>query len=166
MSLELIQVESGPALDDLRRLFREYAQSLNFNLCFESFEDELRQLPGAYSPPSGRLLLSRVDGELAGCVAIRRLEPRVCEMKRLYVRPAFRGRKLGLQMVNRLVREAREAGYSAMRLDTIAGAMDNAITLYRSVGFREIAPYSANPIEGAIYMELDLDNHLTEAERI
>jgi ribosomal protein S18 acetylase RimI-like enzyme len=156
MSAELLHVETGPLLDDMRALFVEYAQSLNFNLCFQSFERELKDLPGDYRVPAGRLVLARIDGRPAGCVALRRLDPRICELKRLYVRPEFRGHRLGKQLTDHVLDEARRAGYSTVRLDTISGAMDRAIELYRAIGFKEISPYYSNPIPNALYMELSL----------
>jgi putative acetyltransferase len=143
-------------LEEIRALFLEYAGSLNFELCFQSFDQELRELPGKYAIPRGRLILCRVDGKTAGCIALKPLAPGVCEMKRLYVRPEFRGRKLGLNLARRIVDEARAIGYSTMRLDTIRGYMDNAIALYESLGFKEIPPYYENPIPNAFYMELSL----------
>jgi GNAT superfamily N-acetyltransferase len=156
MSERLLQVESGPALDQIRSLFLEYAQSLDFDLCFQNFDAELRELPGRYRPPEGRLILCEVDGSAAGCIALKPLEPGVCEMKRLFVRPVFRGRQLGVLLAKHIISEARLIGYSAMRLDTIRGRMDNAIALYSSVGFREIPPYYKNPVPNAFFMELEL----------
>jgi ribosomal protein S18 acetylase RimI-like enzyme len=123
-------------------------------LCFQSFDEELKNLPGAYAAPSGRLLLAQYGEQAAGCVALRKLEANVCEMKRLYVRPAYRGTGLGRILVERVIAEARTIGYERMRLDTVASSMQDAIALYRKLGFREIAPYRDNPIEGALYMEL------------
>ena len=152
----LIHVESGRAVEQIRELFLEYARSLDFSLCFQSFDRELRELPGPYAFPDGRLILSLLDGAPAGCIALKKLEPGICEMKRLYVRPEFRGHQLGLKLAARLIEEARRAGYAAMRLDTIPAAMEHAIKLYRSLGFREIPPYYDNPIPQALYLELDL----------
>ena len=132
----------------------EYAQSLGFSLCFQDFDKELANLPGDYSPPEGRLLLAEYQGELAGCVALHKLEADICEMKRLYVRPEFRKLKLGRTLAESLIAEARVIGYQRMRLDTVAPVMPTAVSLYRQLGFREIAAYRANPIEGALYMEL------------
>ena len=154
--VKLVNVDAGPDVEKIRTLFVEYGQALDFSLCFQSFDDELRALPGAYAPPAGRLILSKVDGQAAGCVAVKPLERYVCEMKRLYVRPTFRGRQLGTALVSRIIEEARGAEYRSMRLDTIAGTMDHAIALYRSMGFREIAPYYPNPIPNALYFELTL----------
>jgi putative acetyltransferase len=113
-------------------------------------------LPGDYAPPGGRLLLAQCGGEWAGCVALHRLAPDICEMKRLYVRPPFRGKRLGFALVEQLMAEARRMGYRSMRLDTVAPVMKEAVKMYRRFGFREIAPYCDNPIQGAMYMELDL----------
>jgi len=143
-------------VQQVRELFLEYAQSLGFSLCFQSFDAELAGLPGDYAPPHGRLLLASYQGEPAGCVAMHEIEPRICEMKRLYIRPSFRGKKLGLALALAVIAEARQVGYSAMRLDTVAGVMDDAIVMYRRLGFREIAPYRTNPVPGALYMELAL----------
>jgi putative acetyltransferase len=151
-----VAVDSGPRLADIRLLFLEYAGSLNFSLCFQQFDQELRGLPGEYASPDGRLILCEVDGRPAGCIALKKLEEGICEMKRLYVRPEFRGRGLGLKLVTHLIAEARSAGYSAMRLDTVSGIMDHAIALYRSVGFRNTPPYYASPVANAVYLELEL----------
>jgi ribosomal protein S18 acetylase RimI-like enzyme len=145
----------GRHIDDVRPLFTEYAASLGFSLCFQGFDDELAGLPGAYAPPLGRLLLARVDGVVAGCVALRPLDEGVCEMKRLFVRPAFHGRGLGRQLVERLIKEGSAAGYPAMRLDTVP-SMTAALGLYASIGFVDIPPYRPNPIPGARYLELVL----------
>lgn len=140
-----------------RTLFQEYGASLGFSLCFQGFEQELAGLPGEYAPPQGRLLLARVGGDPAGCVALHGLEPGVCEMKRLYVRPSYRGSGIGRALLNTVVAEARAIGYGRMRLDTVEPIMQDAVRLYRAYGFREIAAYRPNPMEGALYMELDLN---------
>ena len=152
--IDLIQAALPEHIEQTRSLFLEYGRSLGFSLCFQSFDDELKNLPGAYGPPSGRLLLARYRDHAAGCVALRKLEAGICEMKRLYVRPGDRGRGLGRMLVERVIAEARAIGYERMRLDTIASAMEDAIALYRRMGFKEIAPYSAIPIESALWMEL------------
>ena len=154
--IRLSHIQSGPSLKEIRALFLEYAQSLHFNLCFQNFEKELEELPGVYSLPLGRLVLCEVGMKPAGCIALKPLETGVCEMKRLFVRPEFRGRHLGTTLAQHIVNEARSIGYSVMRLDTIRGTMDNAIALYSSLGFREISAYYSNPVPNAYYMELDL----------
>ncbi len=140
----------------MRELFTEYAASLGFSLCFQSFDTELAELPGKYAPPAGRLWLAESGGEPAGCVALRRLEDGVCEMKRLYVRPQFRGKGIGRILAEAICKEASAAGYEKIRLDTVEPMMQSAVELYRRMGFREIAPYCSNPIAGALYMELQL----------
>jgi putative acetyltransferase len=152
----LVQAESPAQLAQARELFLEYAQSLGVNLCFQNFEEELAGLPGHYAPPEGRLLLAECDGQLAGCAALHPWEPGVCEMKRLYLRPSFRGKGLGRVIAEKIIAEARNIGYHRMRLDTIAPIMKDAVEMYRKLGFREIAPYRPNPIAGAMYMELQL----------
>ncbi len=154
--IDLIPATLPEHTEQARALFLEYQKSLGFNLCFQSFDEELKNLPGAYAPPSGRLLLARSADHAAGCIALRKLDPGICEMKRLYVRPDYRGLGLGRMLVERLIAEARAIGYQRMRLDTIASAMQDAIALYRRMGFQEIAPYSSIPIESALWMELRL----------
>ena len=139
----------------IRDLFREYADRLGIDLCFQSFEEELASLPGAYAPPSGRLLVVDAGTELAGCVACRRHALGVCEMKRLYVRPAFRGLGLGRRLIDRLAADAISIGYEAMVLDTLP-VMAEAIGLYRSAGFVPIEPYTFNPVPGALYFRKPL----------
>jgi ribosomal protein S18 acetylase RimI-like enzyme len=152
----LTQVESPAQIEQARELFLEYATSLGFSLCFQNFDQELAGLPGDYAPPGGRLLLARYRDQLAGCVALHNLEPGVCEMKRLYLRPQFRGRGLGRVMAETLIAEARVTGCQKMRLDTVEPVMPNAVAMYRRLGFKEIEPYRANPNAGALYFELDL----------
>ena len=139
-----------------RELFLEYAKSLNFDLCFQSFDQELAGLPGDYSPPPGRLLLAQFSGLWAGCVALHKLEADICEMKRLYLRPQFRGKGVGRALAETAIVEARGIGYRRMRLDTVEPVMKDAVAMYRWLGFKEIAPYRVNPIAGALYMELEL----------
>jgi ribosomal protein S18 acetylase RimI-like enzyme len=140
-----------------RELFRNYAAELAVDLCFQSFEAELAGLPGAYAPPKGRLLVAECDGIAGGCVALRPLEEGVCEMKRLWVSPAFRGEGLGRRLAETIIAEARKIGYRTMRLDTLA-RLAPALELYRSLGFQEIAPYTTNPLEGAVFLEIDVEN--------
>lgn len=153
--IQLVRAETRAHLAAVRILFEEYAASLGFDLCFQNFDEELADLPGDYAPPAGRLLLA-CDGEAAaGCVALRAFGPEICEMKRLYVKPAFRGRGIGRALAEAAVEAAREIGYRRMCLDTIA-SMTEARTLYSSLGFRETGAYRYNPLEGADFMELIL----------
>lgn len=156
---ELVIVGSGATdqVESAKQLFLEYANSLNFSLCFQNFDKELAGLPGEYSPPSGRLVLAFEDGKLAGCVALRKIDNDICEMKRLYMRPAFRARGIGRRLATKIVEEAQEIGYLTMRLDTTP-SMKEAISLYRSLGFEEIESYRYNPLPGTLFMELKLDN--------
>jgi ribosomal protein S18 acetylase RimI-like enzyme len=148
--------EPGAQLEEVRALFLEYAQSLGFSLCFQGFDEELRALPGMYGPPRGRLLLAIEEGSPAGCVGLHEWDGPAAEMKRLYVRPAFRGHGLGRTLTEAALSEARALGYRSVRLDTIPSLMQSAIALYRELGFREISPYRQNPIPGALYFELPL----------
>ncbi len=153
-----MKVTDATSVEDVERartLFSEYERSLGVDLSFQGFAQELAGLPGAYAPPKGRLLLGVEGDELAGGVALRPLGADVGEMKRLYVRPGFRGRHAGRLLATALIREARAIGYARMRLDTLP-SMKEAIALYRSLGFLEIAPYNANPVPGALFLELDL----------
>jgi putative acetyltransferase len=153
--IELIFAESNEHLSIVRELFLEYATSLGFSLCFQDFDKELAGLPSEYAPPDGCLFLALDDTNAIGCVALRKLDEGICEMKRLYVKPSGRGKGLGKKLVDAVIKEALKIGYTKMRLDTIP-KMKEAITLYRSIGFYEIETYRENPIEGALYMELDL----------
>ena len=138
--LTYAQAESPEQIVQARELFLEYAQSLGFSLCFQNFDKELAELPGAYAPPAGRLLLVEFDGQLTACVALHKLDSDVCEMKRLYLRPQFRGHGLGRVLAERIIAEARQIGYQRMRLDTVEPVMKDAVAMYRKLGFREIAP--------------------------
>ena len=156
--LTIIQVESEAELAEARQIFREYADRLGVDLCFQGFEQELAGLLGDYAPPAGRLLLA-LDGEkVAGCVALRPISAGVCEMKRLYVRSEFRGTGLGRHLAVEIMRQGRKIGYRQMRLDTLP-VMKEAIALYRSLNFREIGPYRHNPVQGALFMEADLEGN-------
>ena len=154
--MQIIEAETPEDIQQARELFREYEAWLNVDLCFQNFEKELTELPGAYATPTGRLLLAFEDDDLAGCVALRKISDDVCEMKRLFLRPQFHGRGLGRKLAQRIIHEARAIGYQRMRLDTLSEQMGNAIGLYRALGFREIPPYYDNPVPGALFLELDL----------
>jgi GNAT superfamily N-acetyltransferase len=149
--IEIRPAEAPGDLPVVRALFREYAAGLGVDLCFQDFETELATLPGKYAPPEGRLLLAWDGAEAAGCVALRPSAGGDCEMKRLYVRPGVRGQQLGRRLAERICREAREAGYTRICLDTLP-AMSAAIGLYSTLGFVPIEPYVFNPIEGAIFL--------------
>jgi putative acetyltransferase len=155
-ALQFVQVQSESQVEQVRELFLEYARSLGFSLCFQNFDQELANLPGDYSPPHGRLLLAEFEGELAGCVALHKLENEICEMKRLYLRRQFRGKGLGRALATRIIAEARDLGYSRLRLDTVESAMQDAVAMYLKLGFRKIDPYCENPMPSALYMELVL----------
>lgn len=151
----IIHFEPKEHLNTIRELFKAYQASLNFDLCFQNFDEELAELPGDYAPPEGRLLLAVVKLDIVGCVGLRKLSEGICEMKRLYVKPEFRGLGIGRSLSIAIIEEARKIGYAVMRLDTVPW-MREAISLYRSLGFKEIESYTNNPIEGAMYMELKL----------
>jgi ribosomal protein S18 acetylase RimI-like enzyme len=153
---ELVEARSAADLEDVRRLFRAYAQWLGVDLCFQGFEQELAGLPGRYAPPAGRLLLASVAGEAVGAVGLRPLEPGICEMKRLWVEPGFGGRGIGRALAEAVVAAARAIGYERMRLDTIPARMPAAQHLYRSLGFAPIPPYYHNPLDGVVMLELRL----------
>ena len=141
--------------EEVGALLREYAASLPFELDFQDFDRELAGLPGAYAPPRGALLLARIDGEAAGCIALRPFAEDVCELKRLFVRPAARGLGLGRRLTTEIVSEARRLGYARMRLDTTPG-MEAAQALYEELRFVETAPYRHNPVPGTRFLELKL----------
>ncbi len=157
--IDLIYPASAELLDECGTVFREYAGSLAVDLCFQDFDAELAALPGDYGPPRGQLLLAIIDGAVAGCGAFRALPdcdyPNACEMKRLYVRPAFRGFGIGRLLVQALIDDATRAGYSSVLLDTL-DEMESARGLYASFGFDEIPPYYFNPIAGAHYLKAEL----------
>ena len=154
--LELLEADNPDRVAVARQLFVEYAEQLGHDLCFQGFAGELEALPGKYAPPTGCLLLAREAGEWVGCVALRRsIDQDVCEMKRLYVRDAYRSRGLGRRLAGAIIDAARGLGYKKMVLDTLS-SMAIPRTLYRSLGFTGIEPYYANPIPGAVYLGLEL----------
>jgi ribosomal protein S18 acetylase RimI-like enzyme len=153
--MSAIDVVRDPPPEPVRALFREYADSLGFPLDFQGFDRELAELPGDYAPPRGMLLLAEVDGAAAGCAALRPFAGDVAELKRLYVRPAYRGLGLGRRLTETALADARDRGYRRVRLDTVPG-METAQALYVALGFREIRPYRPNPIPGARFLELEL----------
>ena len=155
---EICAVADAHDTSIVRELFLEYARSLSFSLCFQNFERELAELPGEYAPPAGILLLARVKGEAAGCVALHAFHKShdICEMKRLYVRPAFRAFGIGAALASSAIDSARQIGYQRMRLDTVPGEMAAAVRMYERLGFRDIAPYRENPRPDTRYMELEL----------
>lgn len=142
-------------IEEVRRLFREYEAFLGVDLCFQNFEGELAGLPGKYAPPDGLLLIAAEGREVSGCVGLRKLEGGACEMKRLFVRPEYRGQGLGRKLAERIIDEAVSLGYSLMRLDTL-DKLQEAIRLYESLGFKQREPYYHNPLSGVLYWELDL----------
>lgn len=152
----IVQASSPAQIAQARELFLEYAASLGFSLCFQNFDAELAGLPGDYAPPDGCLLLAEYDGQLAGCGSLHKFEADICEMKRLYLRPQFRGKGIGRTIAERLITEARAIGYTRMRLDTVGPVMKDAVVMYRKLGFKEIAAYRENPMTGTLYMELAL----------
>ena len=154
--MNLIQAQSAGEILQARQLFEQYAEGLGIDLCFQNFEKELAELPGAYVPPAGRLFLAMTDERAAGCVALRKIADSVCEMKRLYVRPECRGTGLGHTLTETIIQAAREIGYQRMRLDTLPGKMDRAIAMYRYLGFKEIEPYYNSPVGATLFMELEL----------
>ena len=154
--LTFAEAKSALQIAQARELFLEYAQSLGFSLCFQNFDQELADLPGDYAPPAGRLLLAEYDAQLAGCVALHKLDSAICEMKRLYLRPQFRGNGLGRLLPEKIIAEARQIGYQRMRLDSVEPVMKDAVAMYRRFGFKDIAAYRPNPNPGVLYLELQL----------
>ncbi len=151
----LITPQTREELDTLRSLLREYQLSLGVDLCFQNFEQELAGLPGDYAPPHGRLILGLIDGEAACCVALRRHDAESAEMKRLYVRPAYRGRGLGVLLARTVIEEARIRGCRRLLLDTLP-EMKEAQSLYSALGFHDVPAYTVNPVPGSRFMALEL----------
>jgi ribosomal protein S18 acetylase RimI-like enzyme len=153
--LRIGEIEGEKDLNEVKKLFGDYASALGISLDFQDFDQELANLPGDYSPPDGSLLMALWEGEVAGCVALRKFANGICEMKRLYTKPQVRGLGIGRALCEAIIVRARRIGYERMRLDTLP-SMETARTLYASLGFKEIEPYRYNPIEGAHFMELVL----------
>jgi ribosomal protein S18 acetylase RimI-like enzyme len=153
--VQIVLAESAAQLADVRRLLEEYWRSFGFTPCFQGFADEVAGLPGSYAPPGGRLAITMVGGEPAGCVALRRIDRQRCEAKRGYVRPQFRRYGLGRQLMEWVVAAGRAAGYSELLADTMP-AMQTALVMYERAGFERVRPYSENATEGAIYLRLAL----------
>ena len=151
---KIIQAETDEQIEQTRKLFREYETWLGIKLCFQDFDEEVANLPDKYSVPEGRLFLAFADEKLAGCIALRKLETGVCEMKRLFVKDEFRGQKIGLSLIEKVIEEAQIIGYERIRLDTFPPKMSKAVSLYESYGFREISPYYHNPYGETLFMEL------------
>ena len=156
MILLPVEAADTDTIGDVRALFVEYTNSLGADFCYQGFDEELANLPGAYAPPRGRLLLAREGDDVVGCVALRPLSDDTCEMKRLYVRPAYRSAGHGRQLVEAIITAAKEIGYRRLRLDTLP-KLAAARQLYRVLGFRNIAPYNDNPISGVEFLELTLE---------
>lgn len=153
--LSIVQHQSAKHLALVKKLFVEYWKWLDFEPCFQDFDHELANLPGAYAAPTGCLLLAFLEGDVAGCIAIRKLNKTECEMKRLYVRPAFRGQHIGAALAIRAIEEARRLDYKTMFLDTLP-IMENAIALYRGLGFKKTDTYMSCPTPGGLCMKRDL----------
>jgi len=155
MTIHIKEVKGSSDLNAVRILFQEYANSLAFDLSFQDFEKELESLPGRYAVPEGCLLVAQNQDGIVGCVAVRKIDDGVCEMKRLFVRPEFRGTGIGRRLAMEIIQTAIRLGYSHMRLDTTP-FMNEATSLYRSLGFYDTEPYCYNPVPGAVYLKLDL----------
>lgn len=152
----IIQATTNEQIEYARELFLEYQNWFGLSLCFQNFDEELATLPGAYAPPDGRLYLAYSDDQLAGCGALKKLDDGICEMKRLFVRDAFRGQKIGVELIDRILADSRAIGYKKIRLDTYPPKMGKAVSLYESYGFTQIEPYYHNPFGETLFMELDL----------
>jgi len=154
----ITQAETPEQIEEIRHLFLEYEAWLDVDLCFQSFEEELKNLPGKYVAPTGRLFLITVENKPAGCIALRKIGDEICEMKRLYLRDGFRGLGLGKRLIERLIKDAKVIGYKKMRLDTLPDKMPQAVKLYESYGFRQIEPYYENPHTETLFMEKELQH--------
>jgi GNAT superfamily N-acetyltransferase len=153
--MTIVPVEAEGQLAEVRSLFEEYWSSFGFTPCFQNFAGELAGLPGDYVPPGGRLAIATIDGEAAGCAALKRFDDDRCEAKRLYVRPKFRGRRVGRALLDWVIAEARAAGYRELLGDTMP-VMQEALGMYRRMGFEVTGPYAENPTPGAVFLRLKL----------
>ena len=153
---EITPATTDEQIEQARALFREYEAWLGMSLCFQGFEEEMANLPGKYAPPGGRLYVAYNDGKPIGCIALRGIEPSICEMKRLYLRDAARGKGVGVRLIEQVIADAREIGYEKMRLDTYPPKMGKAVSLYEAHGFYEIPAYYHNPHDGVLFMEKTL----------
>ena len=153
--MEIVKVETGPQLEQVKTLLEQYWTSFGFTPCFQNFGDEVKNLPGAYAPPGGQLVLATVDGKAAGCFAYRRFDEIRCEAKRLFVSPEFRGKGIGVELLNWMISEARAAGYREMICDTMP-EMRDALAMYKRAGFVETPPYAGNPTPGAVFLRRTL----------
>jgi carbonic anhydrase len=154
---KIIAAESSDEIEEVRKLFLEYAEWLGFSLCFQNFDEELATLPGKYSSPEGRLYLVKTGNKYIGCIGLRKYENEICEMKRLYIKPEARGLGIGHKLVELIINDAKKIGYKKMRLDTIKNQMAAAIEIYKKNGFVETESYYKNPDPHTLYMELDLN---------
>lgn len=155
-AINIVPATKPEEVSQAAALFREYEAWLGLDLCFQGFEAEVASLPGKYAAPDGRLYLAYSDGELAGCIALRKIEDDVCEMKRLFVREDFRGQGIGVSLIETVIADARKIGYWALRLDTFPPKMGKAVSLYKAYGFRPIDAYYDNPNDGVLFMEMSL----------
>lgn len=153
---EILPADNAELMEEVRRLFLDYEKWLNVDLCFQGFEKEVNSLPGKYAPPEGRLYIVKMDGKYIGCIALRKIDDGICEMKRLYLTEDARGKGIGNKLIELIIQDAKNIGYKKMRLDTIKEKMPKAVSLYESHGFHKIEQYYNNPNPHTLFMELDL----------
>ena len=155
-NIEILPVNTPELTEETKRLFREYEKWLNVSLCFQGFEEEVNTLPGKYSPPEGRLYIVKYDSKYSGCIALRKIEDGICEMKRLFLKEGLRGKGIGNTLVTKIINDAKAIGYKTMRLDTIKEKMPKAVEIYTKHGFVETEQYYHNPNPHTLFLELDL----------
>lgn len=155
-NIEILPVNTPELTEETKRLFREYEKWLNVSLCFQGFEEEVNTLPGKYSPPEGKLYIVKYDSKYSGCIALRKIEDGICEMKRLFLKEELRGKGIGNTLVTKIINDAKDIGYKTMRLDTIKEKMPKAVEIYTKHGFVETEPYYHNPNPHTLFLELDL----------